>query len=136
SPPDSAPDAMRGVLARERGDEAGVVARVAPPEATRLAGEAVRPLEPAPLHPRGRLPDDPGVEVEGGADAREDRGVEAVAHLGHPLFLLRLARAAQGDVGAGRVDARGDLVALVVCERPERRRPPADDPQPRVAGEQ
>src|SRR3954454_23251699 len=128
--------AVRRVLAREGGDEAWVVPGVTPPQAPRLAREAVRPLEAAPLHPRRRLGDDPGVEVERGADAREDRGVETVAHVGHPLLLLRLACADPHDVRARRGDARGDVVLLGLGQWAERRRPAADDAQAGVAAQQ
>src|SRR3712207_5658825 len=96
--------AVAPVLAREAGDEARVVAQVAPPQPPRLLREAERPLEAQALEaPRG-LGDEAGVEVERGADADEDRRVEPRAHPGHPLLLLGHADADPHDLRAGRVD--------------------------------
>src|SRR5205085_11638081 len=39
------------VLMREARDEAGILPRVAPPQAARLVRESVGPLEPCSLHP-------------------------------------------------------------------------------------
>src|SRR3712207_8413548 len=55
---------------------------------------------------RSRLRHQPGVEVEGGPDAHEDRRVELVAHVGHPLLLLGLPDAHPDDVGLAAVDLR------------------------------
>ena len=72
--------AVAHVLPREARDEARVVARVAPPQAARLLRQAEHPLQAGGLHPRRRLRDEAGVEVERGADADEHGRVEAVAH--------------------------------------------------------
>ena len=101
-------------LRDEARDEARVVAQVAPPQPARLLREAVGPLQADGLHPGRRLGHEAGVEVERGADADEDRRVEAVAHRGHPLLLLGHADADPDDVGAGAVDLVGDRVLLVV----------------------
>src|SRR4051794_41625041 len=71
-------------LPSEADHEARVVAQVAAPEAARLLREPERPFEPQALEPIGRLPLEPGVEVEGGADPHEDRCLEAGGHGGPP----------------------------------------------------
>src|SRR3954451_10542877 len=126
----------RAELLQEGDHEGGVVLRVAPPEAPRLLRQAVDPLEAVLLHPRRRLRHEPGVEVEGGADADEQRRIELGPHLRHPLLLLRLARPDPDDVGLQPVDLTQDPGLLVLGERPVGRRPAADDPQARIAIEQ
>ena len=127
---------MREVLAREPDDEARVVVEVAPPQPPRLLDEPERPLEAEALQAVGRLALEPGVEVEGGADADQDRRVEPVAHRGHPLLLQRHAEADPDDVGAGGVELGGDRGGLVVVERAERAVADAGDPQAGVAARQ
>src|SRR4051812_514727 len=109
-----------GKLAREGEQERRVVVEVARQQAARLLGDPVGPLEPALLHPRGRLRDAAGMEVERGADGAEDRRVDTVAHARHPLLLARHAGADPDDVGVVGVDARGHLVLLALGELAER----------------
>src|SRR4051794_3824394 len=92
-------EAVPRELECESGHKAWVVTRVAGPEAPRLLREPVDPLHPVILHPGRGLGDQPSVEVEGGADADEDRGLEPRAHLRHPQLLLWLADAHPDDVG-------------------------------------
>src|SRR3954469_21363132 len=108
-----------GVLARYAGHEARVVAQIAPPQPPRLLSEAEEPLEAESLHERGRLRHQPGMEVEGGADADQDRRSQARAHAGHPLLLLRDADADPDDVRAGGVDSGRDGLVLGVGELAE-----------------
>src|ERR1041385_4368484 len=105
--------AGREQLLGERGYEPGVVARVASPQPPRLVGQPERPLEAPVLHPLGRLRDQPGVEVEGGADADEQRGVERVAHLRHPTLLLGLPGADPHDLRPRAVDVLRDPVLFL-----------------------
>src|SRR5262245_8203693 len=97
--PGSAAEALLRVLAREGSNEARVVAGVAPPQSPRLTGETVRPLKAHALHPTWRLRHDAGVEIECRAHAGKDWRLETIAHLGHPLLLLGLARAHPHDLG-------------------------------------
>src|SRR3954454_11198406 len=116
-------------LRDEARDEARVVAQVAPPQTARLLCEAERPLQARRLHPARCLGHEAGVEVERGADAHEDGRIEAPAHRGHPLLLLRHADPDPHDVRAGAVDLVRDRVELGVVEVAERRRAAADDPE-------
>jgi hypothetical protein len=68
------------------------------------------------------------VEVEGGADADEDGGVDAVAHGGHPLLLLGHADPDPDDVRVRGVDVADDALGLLRAQRTERGRVAADDP--------
>src|SRR4051794_11846033 len=104
-------------LPREAADEARVVAQVAVPEPARLRAEAEGPRQPRLLHPARRLGDQAGVEVEGGADAHEDRRLQAPAHRGHPLLLLGDADADPDDVCARAVDLGHDGVLLDLRQR-------------------
>src|SRR5690349_8029876 len=79
------PAALAQELAREREHEARVVVDVARQQPARLLRDPVGPLEAAVLHPRGRLRDAAGVEVERGADGAHDGHVELLAHARHPL---------------------------------------------------
>src|SRR5271167_42786 len=105
--------AVTYVLAQEAGDEAGVVAGVAPPQAPRLAQETVGPLQAAALHPSGSLRDETGVEVERRADPDEQWRGKAWAHPEHPLLLLGLAGADPHDGGSRGVDL-GDRAFLLL----------------------
>src|SRR3954452_16088155 len=116
-------------LRDEARDEARVVAQGAPPQTARLLCEAERPLQARRLHPARCLGHEAGVEVERCADSYEDGSIEAPAHRGHPLLLLRHADPDPHDVGAGAVDLVGDRVELGVVEVAERRRAAADDPE-------
>src|SRR3954466_715010 len=64
----AAPQLLLHELAREGGEECGVVVEVPGQEAAWLLGDPVGPLEPAVLHPRRRLGDATRVEVERCAD--------------------------------------------------------------------
>src|ERR1700747_1451151 len=121
---------MARVLARERGYEHGVVARVAPPQPPRLAREPVAPLEAGALHPVRRLRDEPGVEIERRADADEQRRVEVRARAEHPQLLLGLTGADPHDARAGGVDRLERALVLALAELAERRReaPGEDEP--------
>ena len=93
-------------LPAEGGQEARVVVEVARQQPARLLRDPVGPLEPALLHPRRRLRDAPGVEVERGAHGAHHRHLEPVAHARHPLLLARHADAHPQHVGAVGVDLR------------------------------
>ena len=125
----------RGVLACEGGDEARVVARVAPPQAARLAREAVGPLEAHALHPGRRLRDD----ARRGSRRRRRRRRGSARRGG------RASRPSTSPAWAGRCRPRrrprpsalmraATSSLLGVGQRPERRRPAADDPQARGSG--
>src|SRR4051794_39370677 len=90
---------MARVLPREAGDEAGVVAEVAPPQPPRLLDEPERPLEPEALERLGGLALEAGVEVEGRPDADQHRRLEPVAHGPHELLLQGNAEADPDHVG-------------------------------------
>src|SRR5215211_896301 len=121
------------VLASKRQHEARVEVEVAGEQPARLLGDPVDPLEPALLHPRGRLRDPPRVEVEGGAHRAHDGDVEPLAHPRHPLLLLRHADADPEDVGTRVVDLVDERVLLLRRHRPERGRVAAHDVDPGVA---
>src|SRR3954451_18612870 len=120
-------------LTREAGQELGIEVEVARQQAARLLGDPVGPLEAALLHPARGLGDAAGVEVEGGAYAAHHRHVEALAHAGHPLLLLRHADAHPEHIRAGGVDLLDDRVLLVRAEGPERGRVAAHDLEAGVA---
>src|SRR3954451_14267390 len=100
-------------LAREGGQERGVVVEVPGQQPARLLCDPVRPLEAAVLHPGGRLRDAAGMEVERRAHGRHHRHVDPVAHARHPLLLARHSRAHPQHVGTVVVDA-GDHVVLLL----------------------
>ncbi len=102
-----------GELAHDRAQETGVVPQVAAPQTARFLREPVRPLEPGALHPRRRLRDKAGVEVERGADPDQHGRLELRAQHRHPLLLLGHADADPHHVGLGLVDLRGDRGLLL-----------------------
>src|SRR4051794_28312752 len=108
-------------LAGDGRHEARVVVEVARQEPARLLGDAVGPLEPSLLHPVGRLRNPSRVEIEGSADAAHHRHLEAFAHPGHPLLLLRHPDADPEHVRPGLVDLLDDRVLLLAREFAERR---------------
>src|SRR5215217_4970245 len=120
------------VLAREAGDEARVVAQVAPPQAAGLLGEPEHPLEPEALHPCGRLRDAAAVDVERRPHADQDLRRQPGAHACHPLLLLRDADPDPHDFGARAVDVGGHGGVLLGRQLAERGSVAADDPQPRI----
>src|SRR5947208_13950468 len=73
-------------LAREGRQEGRVVVEVARQQAARLLRDPVGPLEPAVLHPGGRLRDAAGVEVERGAHGAHHGHLEPRPHARHPLL--------------------------------------------------
>src|SRR4051794_19322093 len=89
----SAAQALAQELPAERQEEGRVVVEVARQQPARLLRDPVGPLQPVLLHPRRRLRDPPGVEIERGAHGGHHRHAHAVAHLRHPLLLLRHADA-------------------------------------------
>src|SRR5919109_4012762 len=109
-------------LAPHGGQEARVVVQVARQQPARLLSDPVGPLEPPLLHPVRRLRDPSRVEVEGGADAAHHRHLQPVAHLRHPLLLLRNADAHPEDVRLRLVDLLGDRVLLLARQGTEGRR--------------
>ena len=122
--------ALAQVLTRETGHEPGVVAGVAPPQAAGLAVQPVGPLQAVALHPRRRLGDEAGVEVEGGADADEQRRGQPGSHARHPQLLLGLSDADPNHRGARSRRSRAiTLRPPRRGERAEGRRVAADDPQ-------
>src|SRR5215210_7900712 len=121
------------VLAGKRQHEARVEVEVAREQPARLLGDPVEPLEPALLHPRGRLRDAPRVEVECRAHRAHHRDVEPLAHPGHPLLLLRHAEAHPEHVWARVVDLVDERVLLLFRHGPERRRVAAHDVDARMA---
>src|SRR3954463_16349976 len=123
------PELLSQELPREAAQERGVVVEVARQEATRLLRDPVGPLEAAILHPRRRLRDPPGVEVERRADGAHDRHLEPLAHAGHPLLLTRHAGPDPQHVRPVAIDQLHDLVLLVRLEVAERGRVAAHDPQ-------
>src|SRR6187549_1760058 len=84
----ASPEVAR-VLAGEPDHETGVVAKVPPPQPSRLLRQAERPLQTEPLQAIRRLAHESRVKVERGADADEYRGLEACTHARHPLLLQR-----------------------------------------------
>src|SRR5918999_723012 len=120
-------------LPGERRHEAGVRVEVARQQPAGLLPDPVDPLEPALLHPARRHRYAPGVEVDRGADAAHHRHLEAVAHAGHPLLLLRHADPDPQHIGARLVDLRDEGALLLLGERAERRRIAAHDLDARVA---
>ena len=72
----------------DRHQEPGDHRDVAPPQAARLTEEPVGPFESRPLHPARRLGQRAGMDVEGGAHAKEDRGLQPARMRGHPALLL------------------------------------------------
>src|SRR5215208_3520494 len=98
------------VLARKGQHEARIEVQVARQQPAWLLGDPVDPLEPALLHPRGRLRDPARVEVERGADCAHHGDVETLPHARHPLLLLRHADADPQDVRARLVDLLDERV--------------------------
>src|SRR3954469_6394274 len=121
------PAALAEVLPSEREHEARVVVEVAREESPRLLRDAVRPLEPAVLHPRRGLRDATRVEVERGADSAHDRHLEALANVRHPLLLLRDADADPEHVRLRLVDLLDQRVLFLLGERAEGGCVAADD---------
>src|SRR4051794_9839137 len=121
------PAALAEVLPSEREHEARVVVQVAREESPRLLRDAVRPLEPAVLHPRRGLRDATRVEVEGGADSTHDRHLEALADVRHPLLLLRHADADPEHVRLRLVDLLDQRVLFLGGQRTEGWGVAADD---------
>src|SRR4051812_18557105 len=101
---------LGGELPRELHQEGRVVVEVARQQSTRLLGNPISPLETAILHPRRRLRDAARMEVEGGPHGGHHRHVEPLAHVRHPLLLLRHADANPEDVRAVAMDACDQLV--------------------------
>src|SRR3954469_18224709 len=101
------------ILLDEADHERRVVLRVALPQPAGLVREPVGPLQARALHPVHSLWYQPGVEVERGADADQDRCVEAVAERRHPLLLLGHADADPYDVGLRLVDLLDDRALLL-----------------------
>src|SRR5262245_5278656 len=104
------------VLTGERDHEARIEVEVAREQAARFLGDPVDPLEPPLLHPRWRLRDAAGVEVERRPDAAHHGHVQAVAHARHPLLLLGDADAHPQHVRAGVVDLAHERLLLVRVE--------------------
>src|SRR5688500_10842258 len=119
--------ALGNILPGERQDETRIGVEVSRQQAPGLLGDPVDPLETALLHPARRHRDATGVEVESGAHAADHRYVEPLAHAGHPLLLLRYADADPQHVRPSVVDLCRQRAFLVVGERPEWRRVPAND---------
>src|SRR5215211_6368463 len=121
------------VLARKRQHEARIEVQVARQQPAWLLGYPVDPLEPALLHPRGRLRDPARVEVERGADGAHHGDVEPLPHARHPLLLLRHADADPQHVRARLVDLLDERILLLGGHRPERRGVAPDDVDAGVA---
>src|SRR5439155_14770374 len=124
------------VLSHEADDEAGVIARIAGPQAARLARQAVAPLKARALHPGRRLWHQAGVEIERGADADQQGGRQVRAHAQHPLLLLGLPGSDPHDLRARRVDLGGHRPLLLQAELAEWRGVAAADLQAREARQQ
>jgi hypothetical protein len=110
-----------GWIPEDAVQKGGIVAQVAPPEATRLADEAIEPLEPASLHPFRSLWQRSGVNVEGRPHADENRCVQTPDVVGHPSLLLRRTQAHPDDVGPCLVHRSHELRVLFGRRRSERR---------------
>jgi hypothetical protein len=96
--------------------------------------EAVEPFEAGALDPTGGLRLGAGEEVEGGADADQDRAAEASDVIGHPELLAWGAKPDPDDIGAGGKHALYGGFILSESEGTEGRRFEAHDLQAGEAG--
>src|SRR5690606_17844804 len=102
---------------------------VAPPQASRLLGEAEQPLEPDALDETGGRLLDPGVEVERRTD-RYHRAAQGLGVPGDEVILAWSTEADPQDVGSGLRHPREELSLLLGLQLSERRRLDADDLHP------
>ena len=107
-------------LSEEAYDEKRVVLKVALPEAAGFGTKAEEPFEAGALHPARGLLDAPGVEIEGGADADHQGGIQLGKKFGHEAFLLGCAEANPEDVGGGGGNLALEVGALGGVEGTER----------------
>ena len=115
-------------------DEARDDIEVASPEAFGFLKEAVEPFEAVVLQPSGGLLHAACVEVEGGADADHEGGLEPGEVFGHEAFLLGGAEADPEDVGAGFGDLFLELLGFFGGEGAEGGAVGAGDLEAGVAG--
>lgn len=119
--------AKAGALHEEAGDEERIVPEIPFPEAARLLHQPIQPFEADSLQKPGCLGNGAGVEIEGGADAEHERGVEFREITGHEALLFGCAEAHPEAIRPGGGNHGGEFRVLRCIERPEGGRVGADD---------